>query len=246
LVGKLSVCFCALSLLLGVAVIAIVYTRLAGGLDKEIKRHAGIVALSLSEAAKRYGAPQGEIELRKVMDKYAASNSIAYIYFEDARGRMVAHRPQELPIWLHRDFPKSAERALNGVEVEYRGSPVYEIAARVGERDGGFIHLAVWRDEVQDETRRAVAPIAASILVLLSGLTVIFALAVWSLSRPFMKIVALASRISKGELDLEIDVADANEVGDLARSFERMRSSLHAVLTRLGNEEFPEQSKEQD
>jgi HAMP domain-containing protein len=61
-----------------------------------------------------------------------------------------------------------------------------------------------------------------------------------------MKIVALASRVSKGELDLEIDVADANEVGDLARSFERMRSSLHAVLTRLESEEFPEQSKEQD
>jgi hypothetical protein len=176
LVGKLSVCFCALSLLLGVAVIAIVFSRLAGGLDKEIKRHAGIVALSLSEAAKRYGAPQGEIELRKVMDKYAASNSIAYIYFEDARGRMVAHRPQELPIWLHRDFPKSAERALNGVEVDYRGSPVYEIAPAW---ENATAVSFIWPFGVTRFRRDppAVTPIAASILVC-SGLTVIFALAV--------------------------------------------------------------------
>jgi HAMP domain-containing protein len=55
-----------------------------------------------------------------------------------------------------------------------------------------------------------------------------------------------ASRISKGELDLEIGLRESDEVGDLARSFERMRSSLHAVLTRLENEDFVEQSNEQD
>jgi nitrate/nitrite-specific signal transduction histidine kinase len=41
-------------------------------------------------------------------------------------------------------------------------------------------------------------------------------------------------------------VKETDEVGDLARSFDRMRSSLHAVLTRLEADEFAEPSNEQD
>jgi HAMP domain-containing protein len=153
--------------------------------------------------------------------------------------------PPELPILLRRDFPKSAELALKGVEVDYRGSPVYEITARVEGRGGGYVHVAIWREAIEGETRRVVTPIAASIFVLLSGVTVLFAWLVWHLSLPFIKLVDFASRISRGELDLEVGVAETDEVGDLARSFERMRSSLHAVLNRLEEADSMEGSNRQ-
>lgn len=245
LVGKLAASFGALSLLFGVAASVIVYTRIGGALEKEIKRRAGVFAVSLGEIAKRYGSAQGELELRNAIDKYASSKSVAYIYVEDAEGRIVAHRPRELPIFLLRDYPKSAERALKGVEVNYRGVPVYEIAVRVGEGSAGYAHLAIWRDLVEEETRKVVAPIAGSILVLLSGVTVLFGWAVWNLSLPFIRLVDYASRISKGELDLEIGITDTDEVGDVARSFDRMRSSLHAVLSRLEEAGAMERTNEQ-
>jgi HAMP domain-containing protein len=168
------------------------------------------------------------------------------VYVENAAGEIVAHRPRELPLYLLRDFPQSAERALKGIEVDYRGLPVYEISMRVAGGKGGYVHLALWRDAFEDETRQVLRPVAVSILALLAGFTGVFAWAVWNLIGPFMTLVDRASRISKGELDLEIGLRESDEVGDLARSFERMRSSLHAVLTRLENEDFVEQSNEQD
>jgi HAMP domain-containing protein len=245
LVGKMAASFGTLGLLFGVAASIIVFTRVGGALETEIRRRATVFVVDLSDVAARYPTAQGKLELRQTVDKYGSRKSVAFVYVEDGAGRIVAHMPPELPILLRRDFPKSAERALKGVEVDYRGSPVYEITARVEGRGGGYVHVAIWRDAIEEETRRVVTPIAASILVLLSGLTVLFAWVVWHLSLPFIKLVDFTSRISRGELDLEVDVAETGEVGDLARSFERMRSSLHAVLNRLEEADSMERSNRQ-
>lgn len=245
LVGKMAASFGTLGLLFGVAASIIVYTRVGGTLEAEIERRATVSVVGLSDVAARYATAQGELEVRQAVDKYGSRKSVAYVYVEDGAGRIVAHTPPELPILLRRDFPKSAELALKGVEVDYRGSPVYEITARVEGRGGGYVHVAIWRDAIEEETRRVVTPIAASIFVLLSGVTVLFAWVVWHLSLPFIKLVDFASRISRGELDLEVGVAETDEVGDLARSFERMRSSLHAVLNRLEEADSMEGSNRQ-
>jgi HAMP domain-containing protein len=230
LVGRLAISFGALSLLFAGAVSVIVYTRMEAALAKEIKQQADVIALTLGEIARRkISAPA----LNEAIDELASDRTVAYVYIEDPSGQIVAHRPRELLIYLRRDFPRSAERALKGVELDYRGLPVYEIAVRVGDAKGGYAHLAIWRDQIQEETRRVVAPIAGSILLLLSGATALFAWVVGIFNRPFVQLVEVASRISKGELDLEIGAARANEVGDLARSFDRMRSQLGALLSRL-------------
>lgn len=245
LVGKLAASFGALSLLFGVSVSVIVYTRMVGELEKEIKKRAGVFVLSLGEIAQRNMDAPGQMELNAAIEKYASSNSVAYLYVEDATGRIVAHRPRELPVFLRRDFPKSAERAIQGVETDYRGVPVYEIAVRIDDVKGGYAHLAIWRDVIEEETRRVVAPIAGSVLIILSGVTLLFAWVIWILTRPFIRLVDCASRISKGELDLEIGNTDGDEVGEISRSFDRMRSSLHAVLTRLDESNSLERSNEQ-
>jgi methyl-accepting chemotaxis protein len=50
---------------------------------------------------------------------------------------------------------------------------------------------------------------------------------------PFSELALYAQRISQGELDLDLAIKEkSDEVGDLARSFARMRSSLYAVLIR--------------
>ena len=246
LVGKLAASFGALSLLFGVAVSVITYTRLSSTLEREVKLRANVFIVSLSDIASRYAPGQGELELRKAVEKFGSSRSIAYIYVEDAAGEMVAHQPRDLPLYLLRDFPTSAERALKGIEVDYRGLPVYELSMRVAEGKRGYVHLALWRDAFEEETRRVLTPIAASTLILLAGVTGAFAWAMWNLVNPFITLVDRASRISKGQLDLDMGVKETDEVGDLARSFDRMRSSLHAVLTRLEADEFAEQSNEQD
>lgn len=245
LVGKLAGSFGTLALLFGVAVTVITYARLSGALEKEVKRRSNVFVASLSDIASRYAPGQGETELRNAVERYGSSRSVAYIYVEDGAGEIVAHRPRELPLYLLRDFPKSAQRALQGIDLDYRGLPVYEIAMPVAGEKGGYVHLALWRDTFEEEIRRVLTPIAAATLLLLAGVTGAFAWAVWNLINPFMTLVDRASRISKGELEIDIGLKESDEVGDLARAFDRMRSSLHAVLTRLENTEFADEPEDQ-
>ena len=149
--------------------------------------------------------------------------------------------PKDLALFLHRDFPKSAERALEGVDVEYRGKPVYEIATRFRDDQPGYVHLGIWRNAVELETRGAVTPVAILVLVLLIIATGLFGRIIWRLTAPFVKLVDSADRVSRGELDLPMAIDQSDEIGDLSRSFERMRSSLHAGVKRLEDDKITEQ-----
>jgi HAMP domain-containing protein len=56
----------------------------------------------------------------------------------------------------------------------------------------------------------------------------------WRITRPIVRLVRTARRVSEGELDVPSPgVDDTDEFGELSRSFERMRSSVKAALTRL-------------
>ena len=233
LARKLTSSFGILGLLFGLTATLVAHRGLASMFEKEIKLRAELSVTSLGELANRRGA-QAELELRRAIDKYRRDSSIAYIYVEDAEGRIVAHMPQELPRFLPRDFAKNPELAIHGVEVKYRGLPVFEIATRVGEPKRGYVHLAIRRDVIQEENLRVMRPIIASILVALCALTVVFAWSIWRATRPFVELVHYANRISHGDLGLDIVIKEgSDEISDLERSFARMRSSLYAVLTRI-------------
>jgi HAMP domain-containing protein len=204
-----------------------------------MKRRAELSVMGLAELALRHGDRSGEPRLRQAVEDYAADLSIAYIYVEDPQGRIVAHMPRDLPAFLLRDFPRTAERAITGVEVVYRDLPVYEIAARIGKDQFGYVHLGMWRHAAQAETRHVVTSIVVSILLLLCAIVAVFAWAVCYFTLPLSKLVLYAYRVSRGDLGVDIEMKESeaikqnNEVGSLARSFARMRSSLHAILTRL-------------
>jgi HAMP domain-containing protein len=46
-------------------------------------------------------------------------------------------------------------------------------------------------------------------------------------------IVNAANAISRGDMDVEIDVNQGGEIGDLAEAIDRMRTSLRAAIERL-------------
>jgi HAMP domain-containing protein len=241
LAGKLTGAFATLALIFGVSASIISYTRLAPTLETEMKRRADLSVIGLSELAKQYGKETGEVELRQAVDGYESDESIAYVYIEDPQGQIVAHTPRELPTFLLRDFPRTAERALGGVDVIYRGLRVYEVAARVDGAQPGYVHLAIWRHAVEAETRRVVTSILVSILLSLTVAVAFCAWAVCYFTLPLSNLGIYAHRVSRGEIDLDIELQENqalqenSEIGSLACSFARMRSSLHAIVTRLEN-----------
>ena len=231
LVGKLTLCFGVIGISFGIAACIIVQGYLSRVLAREVKSRANVMALGVNDMAARYENLQN---LDGQIARYLSANKmIAYIYVEDAKGQIIAHEPKDLPIYLSRDFPRSAELALNGTDGEYRGFAVYEIAKRNGDGNRGFVHLGLWRDAIDAESWGTVAPIVAAIIVLLIGALSAFVFIARSLSRPLIDLVDHAQRISKGESAVPLELKRADEIGEIARSLERMRSSLHAVAARL-------------
>jgi HAMP domain-containing protein len=235
LTTKLTVSFGSISLLFGLFACIIVYSYLCDAMDKEIRRHADAMGIHVSEMARRQ-LPSGDLqELRAQVDSYASIHTVAYVYVEDEAGKIVAHAPRDLPRYLNRDFPYSAQRALRGTDIQYRGLGVYEIAKRITDgKKPGFVHFGIWHAAIKEEAQAAMMPIAASILAIVLGSLGVFAYFARHINRPFFQLVEHAERISKGDFAAALEVERSDEVGEIARSLERMRSSMHAIRTRLG------------
>ena len=150
LLGKLTFSFCLVGLFFGISAGIIVYRFLSRVLDKQVESRADDMAFGASMKS-QHAIWQRERfrDLTNVIAKYASIDGVAFIFIEDAQGRIIVHHPKDLPIYLDRDFPRSAERALPGAVVQYRGSAVYEVAKRVGSGRQGFVHLGLWRGMIE-------------------------------------------------------------------------------------------------
>ena len=73
-------------------------------------------------------------------------------------------------------------------------------------------------------------------VILLAGI-VISSVLVAVMTRPIRHLRHMAASMSQGDLDtpVSISIESRDEIGDLARSLERMRSSLKAAMSRLSS-----------
>ncbi len=167
------------------------------------------------------------------IEKFATTNSVAYIYVENAEGRVIAHWPRDLPRYLERDFPNSTERAFRGIDIEYRGLDTYEVARRVSDGKLGFIHLAIWRQSINAEAYRYTTAIAVMISIALFCIVGSFLLILRSLLSPLPDLVEQAARLNDGDFEVALKLERLDEFGDIALSLERLRSSLRFATARL-------------
>jgi len=242
LLSKLTLSFGSIGVIFSVTVCVIDYSFLCRVFEKEIKSRAEVTAISIHAMAARQLGSRNTQALQAGVDKYALDDAVAYIYVEDREGKIVAHTPSDLPRYLNRDFPSSAERALNGADLQYRGLGVYEIAKRIGGGNTGFVHLGIWRAVMEQEARIAVTPVAASIFAVLLGVVGVFVSVTRHVNRPFLEVVEHAERISKGDFAAALGLKRSDEIGEIAKSLERMRSSLSAAATRLEQGQLTKQS----
>jgi two-component system, cell cycle sensor histidine kinase and response regulator CckA len=116
---------------------------------------------------------------------------------------------------------------------------VYETALPILEGQMGKVHVGFWADTVQTEIQRALVPIVGIIAVVpFVGALLSFLLAHW-IVRPLVGLREIADKVTMGDLETCVGgkcVSSSDEIGDLARSLERMRSSLRAAMLRLGRQ----------
>ena len=93
--------------------------------------------------------------------------------------------------------------------------------------------LARAREEAAATVRSTLLLLAAVAITALCARLVVGLMVSRSITTAVTTLIHAAERIGMGELDAEIVLQSADELGDLAQSFERMRVSLKAAMDRL-------------
>jgi two-component system cell cycle sensor histidine kinase/response regulator CckA len=221
-------------LLMGILVLAIVYFLTGNALRKQVDFRSSAIATNLSDAAAPYVSRRSVLELDALVAKYGRLEGVAYAFIQDARGEILASSAQPFPEDLRNTLGADYQpRSASSREITVRGRPVRETRAPVLEGQLGAVHVGIWDDTTQQDVRNTLLPI-----ILLTGICLVVA-AVLSIFiagtviKPIIELVVAADAMSRGQLDVPIVARTDDEIGELARSIERMRASLKAAITRL-------------
>jgi two-component system, cell cycle sensor histidine kinase and response regulator CckA len=236
---KIGGIYTGVMLVLCVCVIAAVYQLTSDTLRDQLDKRALAIATNFSDAAAGHVAGRNTLALHALARKYTFLDGVAYAYVEDGKGEIVAHTFGTFPQELQPDPSAGAKRKVQRRELKWEGKTLYETAAPVLEGQMGTVHVGFWADAMQNEIQRALVPIIAVIAIVpFVGALLSFLLAHW-IVRPIVGLTQIADKVTMGDLETSVGgecVSARDEIGDLARALERMRSSLRAAMLRLGRE----------
>jgi len=236
---KIGGIYTGIMLVLGIGVIAAVYQLTQRTLRDQLDKRALAIVTNFSDAAAGHVAARNVLALHALARKYTLLDGVAYAYVEDGKGEIVAHTLGTFRPELRQELSPDAKRQIRQREVSVADRRVYETAVPVLEGQMGSVYVGFWADDVQAEIRSALVPIIGIIAVVpFLGALLSFLLAHW-IVRPIVGLTQIADKVTMGDLETSVGgdcVTSRDEIGDLARSLERMRSSLRAAMLRLGRE----------
>ena len=236
---KIGGTFTAVMFLLGILVLAAAYHFTRDALRDQIDKRVLAISGNLSNAAAGPAVARDLLALHAMASKYTLLDGVAYAFIEDAKGEIIAHTLDNFPVVVRQGLSNSEPRQSSHREVAVGDKTVYETAVPILDGQLGRVHVGFWADTIEKEIQRALVPLLGVIaLVPFLGALISFVLAHW-IVRPIAGLTEVADKVTMGDLETAVSadcVKSRDEIGDLARSLERMRSSLKAAMLRLGRE----------
>jgi HAMP domain-containing protein len=236
---KIGGTYAAVMLILSGFVIAAVYQLTKGMLRDQLEKRAIAVVSNLSDASAGHLAGRNLLGLHALLRKYSLLDGVAYALIRDNKGEIIAHTLEALPPELSQGLPSGGQRETHRRELSLRNRTVYETSIPVLEGQVGSAHVGFWADAIEKEMHSALLRFIGIIAIIpFVGILLSFILAHW-IVRPIVGLTEVADKVTRGDLDTSVSeqcVESRDEIGDLARSLERMRSSLKAAMMRLERE----------
>ena len=230
---KITTTFSGLIILLGVLVSGIVYYLTSEALQKQVDLRATAIATNLSDAAAGLVSRKSALELDVLIAKYGRLDGVTYAFILDPKGEVLASSLQPFPPELKDSSGTGNRRAITSRVAKLRGQSIYETQVPLLDGQLGTVHVGLSADTVQQDVRGTVLTIVGLIaLCLIAGIAASIMIAGKTI-RPILELKAIADDISRGHLDANVSIQSNDEVGELARSLERMRASLKAAMARL-------------
>jgi HAMP domain-containing protein len=236
---KIGGTFAGVMLILGALLMLIVYQLTRHALRDRLDQRALLVANTLSDAAAGYIAGGNLLALHALARKYTLLDGVAFAFIENSKGEVMVHTLGSWTPDLQSGLSKGGQRRIYRRELTLAGRPVYTTGVPILDGQLGTAHVGFWADELEKEIRRTLLPLVRIMFIVpLIGVLVSFLLAHW-IVRPIIGLTEIADKVTMGDLETSVSgkcVRSRDEIGDLARSLERMRSSLKAAMLRLGRE----------
>ncbi len=236
---KIGGTYTAVMLILSVVVIGGTYKVTQDILREQLARRAMAIANNLSDAAAGPIIGRDFLALGALASKYALLDGVAYVFIEDNRGEVIGQTFSVFPEELRENYPVGGERSAYQRKVTFQGKTVDETGFPILGGQVGRVHVGFWENSVENEIRNALFRLIGIFAVLpVAGTLLSFVVAHW-IVRPIVDLTHVADKVTRGDLELAVStkcVGLHDEIGDLARSIERMRSSLKAAMLRLNRE----------
>jgi HAMP domain-containing protein len=236
---KIGGTYAVVMLVLSVFVIAAMYQLTNKMLRDQLDRRALAVASNLSDATAGHLVGRNLLALNALLRKYSLLDGVAYAYIEDNKGEIVAHTLESFPQELRQGLSPAGQRETRKQELLLRDKTIYETSVPVLEGQVGSVHVGFWADVVEREVHSTLFRFIGIIAIVpFVGTLLSFILAHW-IVRPIVGLTEVADKVTKGDLETSVSgkcVESRDEIRDLARSLERMRSSLKAAMLRLERE----------
>lgn len=230
---KIAAAFSGIIGFVALLVLTIVYLQMGRALRAEHDERGMIIATNLSDAAAGLIMGKNTLELNALTTKYARLDGISYVYIEDAKGEILTNSLKGSAQELGPSAGGAGQYQPGRVELTLGGRSVVETRMPVLEGRAGVTHVGMWADTVEKKVRATLLPVIALIgVAVAAGIVLVFLLARWII-RPLLGLAVVADKISKGHLDTPVAIDSPDEIGELARSLERMRASLKAAMSRL-------------
>jgi HAMP domain-containing protein len=221
------------SLLLAIIGFVFVSHQMEQAMRRQLDQRALDIATNLSDGAAPHILGGNVLQLHALVAKYSLLNGMAYIAIRDKQGRVVAHSLGSFPPELEESLSRTNPREAGQRELDFLGRQVFETHNPILSGQVGAVHVGIWADTLDDDIRQVLLPLASIMGILLVTVTVFSFLIVQKLLQPVIQLKDIADRVSMGELETSVGIESNDEIGELALSVDRLRSSLRAAMIRL-------------
>ena len=190
------------------------------------------IAIPISRRGEFQGVLVAETRVKAIQDVIIALDIAdgEDIYIVDSQSRIVAHR--DLTKVLNEDTFDVPNKA--GIATGLGGENVVLATAKITLNDQELI--VVTEKSTSEALADSINNVLIVVAITLFAVAVAAALgfgAVQQIVRPITQLASTAQKIEEGDLEQRVDVKSADEIGDLARSFNSMTNQLRQTVQNL-------------
>lgn len=216
------------SLFVGVGTILQVRARLSSELRAEMRTYGIALASDLAARSADLILTDHQFGLHELIgDTFENNGDVRYVFVQNANNEVLAHSfARRVPdallrVNIDRGKKQSQVQTLKTEDGFVTDAAVPIVGGRIGWARIGLSHNRI--EEAISQATMALSGVVALALLVSLGLALLWANV---LTRPLVELVSVARAVSRGDLTAEVNGYAGDEVGELARAFNKMIREL--------------------